>query len=67
MEFLLTGELDGPLPLLVEDEDEYLLIAKAAQLDGLFQEATLSFAECNIALVLVFDQLELVNFLFTHI
>ena len=67
VELFVTRELNCTLSIAIEDKNENLLIAQAAQLDGLFEESSLSFAECNVALVFVVDELELVNFLLAHI
>lgn len=59
--------MDGPLPLLVVDDDQDLLLAQAAEFDGLLKKTSLSFAKSDVPLHFVVDQLELVDFLLSHV
>jgi hypothetical protein len=56
LEIVLAGELDQPMSLFVVDDDEYLLIAETAQLNGFLEEAALPLAEGHIPLKFVFNQ-----------
>ena len=49
IEVVLRRKLDRAVPLLVVNDNEYLLVAQAqaAELYGLLEEASLSFTECS--------------------
>lgn len=64
---VIGGELDGSLSLLVVDDDQDLLLAQAAQFDGFLKKTPLSFAKSYVSLHFVVDQLELVDFLLSHV
>lgn len=66
IEVVLRRKLDRALPLLVVNDNEYLLVAQAAELYGLLEEASLSFTECDIPLQFILNQLQLINLFLTH-
>lgn len=57
IEVILGGKLDCALPLLVVNDNQYLLVAQATELDRLLEKASLSFAECDVPLQSILDQL----------
>ena len=67
VEVILTWKLNRSLALAVINENKDFLVTEAAKLYSLLQESSLPLAEGHIALVLVLDELELVNFLLSHI
>lgn len=67
IEVVLRRELDGALPLLVVNDNEYLLVAQATELYCLLEEAPLSFTERDIPLQFILNQLELINLFLTHL
>lgn len=66
IEVVLRGKLDGALPLLVVNDYEYLLVAQATELYRLLEKASLPFAECNVPLQFILNQLELINLFLAH-
>lgn len=67
LEVIFARELDNATPPLVVDDDEDLLIAEAAQLDGLLEEAALPLAEGDIPLRLALDEFEFIDLLLAHV
>jgi hypothetical protein len=56
LEIVLAGKLNQAVPLFVVDDDQNLLVAKAAQLDCFLQKPSLSFAKSHISLQLIVNQ-----------
>ena len=65
-ERLVRPKLNHLLFFFVVDEHKHVEAAQAADLDGLLEEATLSFAESNVAHILIFYKKKVVDFLLAH-
>lgn len=64
---VLARELNDAPAFLIIDHDKDLLVAEAAEFDGLFQEASLALAEGNVPLRPALDQFQFVYLLLSHV